>query len=177
MPELEDSAYWQRNFERNQAWLAPGQHVYNTALSPEQEAMFRGWVTQNNVLFDPNAGITDYDMRGFWLARQQNDPRAVESVNPNDQQVHRPDYWKTPYSATFSSESQWANPQLAPRWNGDLYQLPNGTVLWNDQTQTWVGPNAPWSKSPADLMKQGEAARGAVQDLRARFPLGAGAGP
>lgn len=145
-PQLEDSQWWPQNFQRNQAFLKDGAPtVYNTALQPDQEAAFRQWVGANQVPFNPALPVSDYDMRGFWQALQQGNPIAQSAVDPNDQRLHYPDYWKTPYAATFSSESQWANPQTAPRWNGDLYQLPDGTVLWNDQAQQWVGPNAPWA--------------------------------
>lgn len=153
MPELEDSQYWQRNFERNKTWLKAGNHVYNTPLNPQQERQFRQWLQQNQVAFNPSLAVSDYDMRGFWAALQRGDPMAESAINPNDQRMHFPDYWKTPYNATFSNQSQWANPQTAPQWTGDVYHLPNGTVLWNDKLQQWTGPDAPWSASPGAMAK------------------------
>jgi hypothetical protein len=150
MPELEDSAYWPANLQRNQAYLKPdAPTAYNTPLAPPQEAAFRQWVAANQVPFNPALPVSDYDMRGFWLAKQQGNPLAVEQVDPNDQRVHRPDYWKTPYAATFSAESQWADPRTAPQWTGDLYHLPDGTVLWDDKAQQWLGPHAPWGGAPS----------------------------
>lgn len=166
MPELEDSQYWQRNFERNSAWLAPGNHSYNTQLSPTEEYAFRQWLKTNDVPFQANQSVTDYDMRGFWKALQTGNPIAKSGINPNDQRLHYPDYWKTPYSATFSAESQWANKQNAPRWIGDSYMLPNGTVLWDDKAQKWTGPNAPWSASPAATMQKAKQNADAMKTLR-----------
>lgn len=148
MPELEDPQYYGRNLERNSAWLAPGNHVYNTPLANPDEQAFRQWVVENKVPFDANAPLSDYDMRGYWQALQAGDPVATSAINPNDKQTHYPDRWKTPYSATFSNESQWANPNLAPRWDGNNYTLPNGAILWDDKAQKWLGPDAPWSVSP-----------------------------
>lgn len=146
MSGIEDPAYWDTNFKRNSQWLQPGQHSYNTPLSPDEEASFRVWVKSNNVPFDIGKSVTDYDMRGFWKALNAGDPRAKSAVNPNDRMLHYPDYWKTPYNATFSNQSQWANPKTAPMWQGSVYRMPNGPILYNDETQMWVGPNPPWGR-------------------------------
>jgi hypothetical protein len=153
MPELEDSQYWPRNFERNQQWVRPGTGSYNTQLSSDEEKQFRGWLKDNKVPFQADEPVTDYDMRGFWRGLQAGNPIAQSAVDPNDKLLHYPDFWKTPYSATFSAESQWANPNTAPRWLGDNYVLPNGTVLWDDKAQKWVGPEAPWSPSDRELLQ------------------------
>lgn len=122
-------------FARNAPYVAPGQHVYNTPLPMGDEVQFRNWVKQNKVPFDPEAKVSDYDMRGFWQALQQKDPRAQSAVDPNDGRLHYPDYWKTPYHRTFSNESQWATPN-APRWNDqDQLIAPNGQVLFDDRAQ------------------------------------------
>lgn len=166
MPELEDPAYWSRNFQRNQAWVAQGQHVYNTPLQPAQEQQFRQWLAQNQVPFDPNTQVSDYDMRGYWLALQQGDPVAQQAIDPNDQRMHFPDRWKTPYSATFSNESQWADPTKAPTWRGDQYTLPNGQVLWDDKQQKWLGPDAPWSPDLNQLRMNAERNKMMMQQMR-----------
>lgn len=120
-------------FQRNSAWLAPGDHVYNTDLGPH-EAAFQQWVQQNKVPFDVHSGITDYDMRGFWAALQVGDPKALTAVDPNDKRLHYPDYWKTPYHESFSAESQWADPDKAPKWNEkDQLVAPDGTVIYDDR--------------------------------------------
>jgi len=121
-------------YGRNQAWVLPGEHVYNTVLSPDQEAAFRQWVLANKAPFQPDERVSDYDMRGFWSALQSGDPRARSAIDPNDRRLHYPDYWKTPYHQSFSNESQWADPAKAPRWNErDQLVLPDGTVLYDDR--------------------------------------------
>lgn len=121
-------------YMRNQPWVSPGAHVYSTPLSTDQELAFRRWAQQNKVPFDPDAKIADYDMRGFWKALQAKDPRAVSAVDPNDQRLHYPDYWKTPYHETFSAESQWADPHRAPHWtDDDKLVTPDGRVIFDDR--------------------------------------------
>lgn len=92
-------------FARNQPYVQPGEHNYNTQLRPSEEAAFRDWVQKNNVPFASTAKTTDYDMRGFWKALQAGDPTARSAIDPNDKQLHYPDRWKTPYHETFSHES------------------------------------------------------------------------
>jgi hypothetical protein len=105
----------------------------NTQLPLLDEMAFKQWVAQNNVPFDPKAQQSDYDMRGFWQGMQQQNPRATASINPNDQQMHYPDYWKTPLHQTFSNESKFAGP-VAPMWN-DQDQLisPGGRILFDER--------------------------------------------
>jgi hypothetical protein len=108
---------------------------YNTPLPPAEEMIFRGWVKKNNVPFDPNAGTTDYDMRGFWQGLMQGHPMAKSAVDPNDSRLHYPDYWKTPLHETFSQESQWAGP-TAPQWNPkDQLIAPSGRILFDDRSE------------------------------------------
>ena len=77
---------------------------YNTPLSPLDEMAFRQWVAKNNVPFDPNAAVSDYDMRGYWQGMMNGNPMAVPTaINPNDNQPHYTDYYKTPLHQTFSS--------------------------------------------------------------------------
>ena len=122
-------------YERNQQWLAPGEHQYNTDLG-DKEAAFQDWVKQNNVPFDPSTQNSDYDMRGFYKALQEGDPKAKEAVNPNDNQMHFPDYWKTPYHESFSDESQWADPKKAPKWNEqDQLVAPDGKVVFDEKAR------------------------------------------
>lgn len=121
-------------YARNKAWAKPSADGYATTLSPPQEKAFRGWIAQNNVPFDPNATVSDYDMRGFYKALIAGDPRAKSAVDPNDGRIHYPDYWKTPYDATFSNQSQWATRE-APHWDGNKLVSNNGVVLFNDASQ------------------------------------------
>ena len=120
-------------YARNQQWLAPGDHNYNTDLG-DKESAFQDWVKQNKVPFDSTAQNSDYDMRGFYKALQEGDPKAKEAINPNDNQMHFPDYWKTPYHQSFSNESQWADPAKAPKWNEqDQLVTPEGKVVFDEK--------------------------------------------
>ena len=120
-------------YERNSAWVRPGEHRYNTDLG-DKEREFQEWVKANKVPFNISAPVSDYDMRGFYGALQAKDPTAMTAVNPNDQQMHYPDYWKTPYHETFSAESQWADPAKAPQWNEkDQLVLPDGTMVYDEK--------------------------------------------
>jgi hypothetical protein len=108
---------------------------YNTPLDPGQEMLFRQWVAHNKVPFDPDArGLQDYDMRGFWLGLQQQNPKAQAAVDPNDSRLHYPDYWKTPAHPTFSNESQWA-PVGAPQWNDQDQLVQGGRILYDDRAK------------------------------------------
>lgn len=109
--------------------------TYNTQLNPIAELLFRGWVDQNRVPFDPNTpGPTDYDMRGYWQAMQQGNPVARSSIDPHDNRPHYPDYWKTPLHQTFSNESQWAG-QGAPQWiNNAQLASAGGRILHDART-------------------------------------------
>jgi hypothetical protein len=125
---------------RNQPYLAPGPTSvqqgapsYNTALHPLDEMAFRQWLVDKKVPFDPNAKVTDYDMRGFWRGLGQGDPRAVSAIDPNDGRMHYPDTWKTPLHQTFSADSQYAG-TTAPQWTPeDKLVSPGGRVLFDDR--------------------------------------------
>jgi hypothetical protein len=132
--EDEDEGRFKRNYERNKAFAKKGE--YFTQLNPASEAKFRAWLKANKVPFDPNAKITDYDMRGFWTALQTGSPLATTAINPNDKQLHFPDTWKTPYHESFSADSQWAVPGLAPKWNDlDQLVLPGGQIVFDEKAK------------------------------------------
>lgn len=106
---------------------------YNTPLGQMDEFQFRNWLQQNGVPFDPNAKTTDYDMRGFYQAAQQQQPNMQASVNPNDNRMHYPDRFKTPQHQSFSNESQWAGPG-APQWIDDArLAAPNGRIVFDER--------------------------------------------
>lgn len=106
---------------------------YNTQLPFLEEMKFRNWLKQNKVPFDPEVSVSDYDMRGYWGALQQNNPLAASSINPNDQMLHYPDYWKTPLHQTFSAESQWAGPD-APQWiDESRLAAPSGRIVFDEK--------------------------------------------
>jgi len=115
--------------QRNKKYAKQGQ--YSTVLSPDAEVAFRDWVKQNKVPFNIDDTVSDYDMRGFYKALQEQDPRAVSGINPNDNAMHYPDIWKTPYHKTFSNESQWAMPG-APMWKGNQLVMPDGRVVFDE---------------------------------------------
>lgn len=118
---------------RNAQWAMPAPSGgYMTSLPPDQEAQFKAWVAQNKVPFDPSR-VADYDMRGFWQAQSQ--PGLATAINPNDNMLHFPDRFKTPYHQSFSAESQWALPG-APNWNNqDQLVLPNGRVIFDERNR------------------------------------------
>src|ERR1700744_1511414 len=158
----EDSGYAPGQLiARNQPWVRPGAKNFSTPLSPPQEQQFRQWVSTKKVPFDPSDPTPDYDMRGFWKALQTGDKRAQTAIDPNDGKMHFPDYWKTPYSATFSAESQWANPKTAPKWNDkDQLVTPSGTVVYDDRTRAWnnslfpaAAPEGSWYDAIASAIK------------------------
>ena len=108
---------------------------FNTQLPMMDELQFRNWVAQNNVPFDPNAGPSDYDMRGFYQAAQQQQPGVTTAINPIDNMVHYPDRFKTPMHRSFSNESQWAGPN-APVWIDDArLALPNGRIVFDERSR------------------------------------------
>jgi hypothetical protein len=84
----------------------------------EEETAFRKWVQSQKVPFDFEDKYPDYDMRGFYRALMSGDEKATSAINPSDNKLHYPDYWKTPYHESFSNESQWATKD-APKWVGD----------------------------------------------------------
>lgn len=93
---------------------------YRTVLTPIEEQQFQQWVKDKKIPFkdsDPNFDNNDYDMRGFYQALQQGDPRATQSLAP-DGTFHFPDVWKTPFHDTFSNESIYAKPS-APQWTNE----------------------------------------------------------
>lgn len=134
-PEVPDE--YGDNFARNQPYVRPGPNNYTTQLGG-QEPAFRQWVNQNAIPFNPDAPVSDYDMRGFYRALTNNDPRAQSAVDPNDSRMHYPDYWKTPYHETFSNQSQWAKPN-APAWTGDdKLVAPSGRILFDDRNRNQI---------------------------------------
>jgi hypothetical protein len=112
---------------------------YRTQLPLLDEFAFRQWVKDRGVPFDPDHEPQDYDMRGFYRAQAQGNPLATNAVNPNDQQLHYPDYWKTPLHETFSNESQWALAG-APGWSGNQLITPGGRIVYDEENPPQRGP-------------------------------------
>ena len=138
-PDGEQQNALAANYARNAAYANPNQApsqpgAYMTPLDPIQEIAFRQWLASTRARFDPNAQISDYDMRGFYQALQNGDPRARTGINPIDNQLHYTDTFKTPYHRSFSNESQYATP-MAPEWNDNhqLIQPMNGAVVFDER--------------------------------------------
>jgi hypothetical protein len=123
------------NYALNQPYARPG--PYNTRLDGTQEKAFRSWVAANRVPFNVNTPVTDYDMRGFWLA-QQNGQNPQTGVNAFDHKLHFTDQFKTPFDRDFSRQSQYALP-YAPQWRGDRYLVANTGQPIFDQVQQTEG--------------------------------------
>jgi hypothetical protein len=98
----------------------PGPYV--TKLPTAQEQAFQSWVKKNKVPWQ-DTPTADYDMRGYWKAKQGGDPTAKQAGN-----LHFPDTYKTPYHKTFSNESRYATPN-APHWAGDRLIDQSGKVM------------------------------------------------
>lgn len=144
----------QSNFARNKAGAKPGE--YSTALSPEEEQQFGSWVSANKVPFNGRDPVQDYDMRGFWKGLQSGDPDAMTAVDPNDQRMHFPDKWKTPYHETFSADSQYATPD-APHWQDNRKLVDkDGKTLYDDIANNYdpfrqfASPNLPAPPQPSN---------------------------
>jgi hypothetical protein len=109
--------------------------TYDTQLSPLDEMAFRQWIKDNNVPFNPDGdpSKSDYDMRGFYQAQQQGDPRAETGINPNDNKLHYTDTFKTPLHESFSAGSQWAGPN-APQWiNDSQLASASGRIIFDER--------------------------------------------
>lgn len=122
---------------RNAPFVKGTPSSYSTTLGPVEEQLFKSWVAKNRVPFDASTvdPKSDYDMRGFYRALVGGDPKASSAIDPNDTQMHYPDYWKTPYHETFSKESQWALP-TAPSWTPDDKLVgSNGRIIFDDRAR------------------------------------------
>jgi hypothetical protein len=119
-------------YQRNAPYVANGATQFTTPLSPNDEVLFQNWRRSNGVPFNSGAN-SDYDMRGFWNALTTMDPRARTAINPNDNLMHFPDTWKTPYHQSFSNESMYAN-QNAPQWiNDSQLASPSGRLFYDEK--------------------------------------------
>lgn len=98
---------------RNVRTSQPG--PWSTSLDPSQEAIFHRWVRLNQIPFNLDDPVPDYDMRGYFL--QRNNPGMEPQINSFDRRMHFPDTFKTPLHRSFSNQSRYALPS-APRWAG-----------------------------------------------------------
>ena len=121
---------------------------YATQLSPDEEARFQEWTKQSKVPWQ-DTPTADYDMRGFWKEMQVNPQGNKTSINPNDNKIHYPDKFKTPYHQSFSRESMYALP-TAPKWiNSHQLADDKGSIIFDEL------PNSgPKTNKLKDIRKQ-----------------------
>jgi hypothetical protein len=124
----------QNLLSRNMNYAVSDWQSKMTTLTPDQEKAFLAWVAENKVKFNPKDPYPDYDLRGFYKALMNKDPRAVSKIDPNDKELHYNDYWKTPYHESFSNESQYAT-EGAPKWQDKKLMSSTGEVIFDDTVQ------------------------------------------
>lgn len=138
-PDLYQAAY-----AHNRPFALPpidrGSGPYQTPLSDANEAKFRAWVKREQIWFNPNAAITDYDMRGYWLS--VGGPKTGGPIHA--QGVHFTDRFKTPYDTTFSRESMYATSNNPFRWKGDdLIDARTGQLIFGPPMSGHSGGGKP----------------------------------
>lgn len=116
----------------------PTAPTYRTKLTPAKEREFQAWI-------HATAGRDDstYDMRGYWSALRDDDPRADRPGADGP----LPDAWKTPAHPTFSDESIYAVPGMAPSWHGDVLVSPTGRIV--SDAKNVLGSMRPREPNPA----------------------------
>jgi len=121
----EGPQFYRAAYVHNAPFAQASSTHYQTKLTPQQEVQFRQWVAKNRVPFNPNAVLTDYDMRGYWKANQAHLWHGTAGV------THFPDLYKTPYDTTFSGESMYAKPRTPFVWRGNtLVDERDGQVIF-----------------------------------------------
>lgn len=108
----EGPQYYAAAYRVYRPYAKPG--PYQTKLSPQQEMAFRQWIAQNRVPFNPNAKVSDYDMRGYWKAMQAGKAPAWQGGA-----THFTDTFKTPYDTTFSRQSMYSTALNPYDWRGN----------------------------------------------------------
>ncbi len=77
--------------------------LFNTKLSPEQEAAYQAWAQAQGKSKD----VQDYDLRGLYSSQQSLSPEG-----------HGSDEFKKPNHPTFSDQSQHSTPEMqGGQWN------------------------------------------------------------
>jgi hypothetical protein len=70
----------------------PGKAIALNLILAWKSSFGCGW-PHNKVPFNPaSEAPQDYDMRGFFRALMQGDPKARSAVNENDSQMHYPGF-------------------------------------------------------------------------------------
>lgn len=123
----------QSNFLQNRQY-AQSLSSYTTPLSPVEQQQFLTWVAHNKIPFDPTSPVQDYDMQGYWKDIASKG-KSAQALNPNDNLMHFPDTYKTPYHQSFSAESKYAKPG-APVWNekDQLIDPATGRVVFDERS-------------------------------------------
>lgn len=101
--------------------------LFNTQLSPEQEASFQTWAQANNRVKD----TYDYDMRGAFQEMQQGGEGQAENG-------HFTDKYKKPNHPTFSDESMYHG--TSGYTGGQWVETPKGTYFSPGQSQQALWP-------------------------------------
>ena len=101
--------------------------LYNTKLTPKQEAEYQAWATAHHRQND----TYDYDMRGAWLGG------AAQAENG-----HYPDTYKKPNHPTFSDQSKYNGVDgfIGGSWVGDdqngwSFQASPSNLHWQSPEQ------------------------------------------
>jgi hypothetical protein len=94
-------------------------NLFNTYLSPEQEAMFDAWVANESIKQGRPVrnDMYDYDLKGMWL----------ESDGFGGDNGHGTDKHKKPNHPTFSSQSKFHG--MGGMEGGAWHSTPSGQVF------------------------------------------------
>lgn len=94
-------------------------NLFNTYLSPEQEAMFDAWVAHESVKQGRPVrnDMQDYDLKGMWL----------EADSFGGDNGHGTDKHKKPNHPTFSNQSKFHG--MGGMEGGAWHSTPNGHVF------------------------------------------------
>lgn len=115
----EGPQFYAAAYRHNAPFAKPG--PYLTTLKPGAETQFHHWLSRWNVPFDPSAKVSDYDMRGYFLATHGAPHKPGHFV----------DTFKTPYDTTFSRESRYATHDNPFVWIGSqLVDRRSGRVVY-----------------------------------------------
>lgn|ERR1700688_1154106 len=117
-------------------------------LTDQERQQYNSWVIQNNVPISD-----DYNMEQFYKESLNPLSGISSSINPNDGQMHYPDNFKLPNHPTFSTQSNYYNPETmpdTPTWQGGPIDTPQSQALGAESYTltrpdgTIVSSEAPW---------------------------------
>lgn len=121
---VDEPSFYSAAFAYHTPWKVVGPYI--THLSAEDETAFADWVDTYNVpVGDIGTPITNYDWRGYWIARVKGTEVGFTLGE------HPPDIWLTPYSTRFSDRSIYAREGCPYKWQGDkLFNLNSGELIF-----------------------------------------------